>query len=229
MTHEDLISLLGDRARIEGGKLIVLGGYVYLPSLTTMPEGVEFRNSGFVDLHSLPALPEGVEFRNGGYVDLPSLTNEVQRYHGKQIRLRNVDAFTMLIKRERACAGFKIARARYFGGGPIEQLRPCFIASNDDFSAHGSTIAKAISDLRFKIAQVDFDKDDLIAEISSRGTVRFDDFRLLTGACSEGLREGMAQAGIDPDATELPLSDVLAKAHGPYGNALKECFEAADR
>ena len=48
-------------------------GYVNLKSLTTLPEGVVFRNEGSVNLKSLTTLPEGIVFRNKGYVYLESL------------------------------------------------------------------------------------------------------------------------------------------------------------
>lgn len=57
-----------------------------------------------------------------------------------------------------------------------------------------------------------------------RGTVRWDDFRLITGACSEGLRVGMIEAGLNPEAEELPLSVVLEKAHGEFGDAFRRAM-----
>src|SRR3990167_8842932 len=61
--------------KINGKKTTVLGGYVYLRSLTSMPDNVEFNNGGGVDLGSLTSMPDNVEFNNGGYVDLNSLTS----------------------------------------------------------------------------------------------------------------------------------------------------------
>jgi hypothetical protein len=98
MTKEEFIEEL-DRKKysyeIEGNKIVVIGGYVQLESLTSLPPGVEFRNRGDVYLRSLTSLspdavfknvgnvwlrsltslPPGVEFRNGGSVDLGSLTS----------------------------------------------------------------------------------------------------------------------------------------------------------
>ncbi len=49
-------------------------GYVSLDSLTQLPDNVYFNNEGFVYLYSLTQLPENVIFNNKGFVDLYSLT-----------------------------------------------------------------------------------------------------------------------------------------------------------
>ena len=79
-------------------------------------------------------------------------------------------------------------------------------------------------DLRFKIAERDFDEDELVQEIVQRGTVHINDFRLITGACEEGTRHGMKEAGLDPAADELPLKIVLGAAFGSYGERFKSLF-----
>ena len=203
-------------------------GSVDLRSLTTLPEGVTFSNSGSVYLSSLTTLPEGVTFSNSGSVDLRSLTDELQVYRGEQIRVRHVDGYTMLILNERSQHGTTICRSAYFGGGELAGLKRCFIASDSKHSAHGSTIEKALRDLRFKSMEHDFDQDELVSQIKERGTVQINDFRLITGACEEGTREGMAIAGLDRDADELPLDAVLAAVHGSYGDRFKELFAPAE-
>lgn len=177
-----------------------------------------------VDLSGLTSLPEGTTFSNGGYVDLSGLTSESQTYQGKAIRLRHVDGYTMLILSERSQGDTAICHAAYFGGGDLDKLRRCYIASQGGYHAHGRTIDHALRDLRFKTMEHDFDQDELVAEIKERGTVLITDFRLITGACEEGTREGMAQAGLDRDADELPLPAVLAAVHGSYGERFKALF-----
>jgi hypothetical protein len=203
------------------------GGYVYLRSLTTLPEGVTFSNGGDVYLRSLTTLPEGVTFSNGGYVYLRSLESEEQSYQGRTIRLRQVDDYTMLICSERKRGGVTISRARYFGGGDIDQLRECYIASEGDYHAHGASIDEALRDLRFKAAAENFDPSDTIAEIIRTGVVERNQFRLLTGACDEGLRAGLEQAGLAGDADKLPLDVALKAAHGGYGLRFKAMIAEA--
>jgi len=48
--------------------------YVYLPSLTQLPENVIFNNKGSVNLSSLTQLSENTVFNNEGFVNLNSLT-----------------------------------------------------------------------------------------------------------------------------------------------------------
>jgi len=199
-------------------------GGVNLSSLTTLPEGVTFSNGGYVNLYSLTTLPEGVAFSNGGYVNLYSLTSETQTYQGRTIRLRRVDGYTMRILSERTLLdGTRLARAEYFQGSKAAPQK-CYIASDGAHSAHGATADEALTDLRFKLADHG-DKAELVATIKARGTVTFQDFRYLTGACSEGLRHGMEEAGLDPAATELPFDTVMAAVHGGFGDTFKTMME----
>jgi hypothetical protein len=77
MTKKQLIKYLTERNiphKVAGKQITVLGGPVYLNSLTTLPEGIKFENQGTVFLNSLTTLPEGIKFENQGYVSLNSLT-----------------------------------------------------------------------------------------------------------------------------------------------------------
>lgn len=200
----------------------VRGGSVDLPSPTILPDGVTFSNGGYVYLRGLTTLPDGVTFSNGGGVYLCSLTSEEQLYQGKTIRLRTIDGFTMLINSERQVGEYTVMSCHYFAGGDLDKLKPCYVATDGTHNAHGDTIEQAIRDLRFKIAQVDYDVDDLVSQIKERGTVTFNDFRLLTGACEAGLMHGLEEAGLSPDTEELTIEEALRAAHGPYGEAFRK-------
>lgn len=200
------------------------GGGVSLPSLTTLPKGAAFSNGGYVDLRSLTTLPESVAFNNSGSVYLPSLPAGIYAYAGTHIRIENIDGYTMIAQSERTRGEYRIMSCRYFGGGDISKLRRCYVVQRGEYSAHGETVEKAIRDLRFKECQEDFDADELIETIKARGTIEFNDFRLLTGACEEGLRHGLEEAGLSPDTEVLPLADALRAAHGPYGATFREIF-----
>ena len=61
---------------IKDGVLIVIHkGPVYLSSLTSLPENVQFNNKGSVALDNLTSLPDNIQFNNNGYVYLSSLTS----------------------------------------------------------------------------------------------------------------------------------------------------------
>jgi hypothetical protein len=200
-------------------------GYVYLRSLTSLPKDVQFNNHGYVYLNNLTSLPKDVQFNNHGYVYLNNLTSERQTYRGREVTLRQIDGYTMLIGKTKTVGEFTISKARYFGGGDIDKLKPCVIASNGTLHAHGETAETAMRDLRFKIAQVNFDADELIASIRAAGKITFNEFRLLTGACESGLRHGLASLGLDENTESLPLADAMRLVAGKYGaERMREAF-----
>lgn len=139
--------------------------------------------------------------------------------------LAHIDSISTLLGRSRIVNGVRLHKAWWLRDiAPDKPLHPCFVAEQDGVFAHGDTAEQAMRDLRFKIARRDFDPTALVETIQERGTVTRDDFRLLTGACETGLRIGMADVGLDPDAEELPLPVVLAKAHGSFGDAFRAHF-----
>jgi len=226
MTHEKLIALLPNgTCKIADGRLIVNGGHVFLPSLTSLPEGVEFRNGGHVFLNSLTSLPEGVEFKNGGHVSLNSLTSPMQQYQGRTVRIEIVDGYTTIVGERHTVGEAQVAKCRYFKGGPIDDMPTCYVAWVGDDAAHGETAAKAIEDAQFKSATANLDVDELVATIKQRGTVTFSDYRLLTGACREGLERGLEDCGFAKDTPELPLPKVMELSKGRYGDErMRELF-----
>ncbi len=191
-------------------------GNVYLVSQTMLPENMKFENRGSVFLDNLTTFSEGTVFENDGSVYLPSLTDERQPYRGRTIRLKHIDGYTMLIVSERQLGDVTLYRARYFGGCDLDKLKACYIAHEGDYYAHGDNAKQAMRDLRFKIMQADFDPEELVAEIKARGTVTFNDYRLLTGACASGLTHGLAQLGAE-GAEEMPLAEALNLCRGRYG------------
>jgi hypothetical protein len=198
------------------GVTLSAGGSLYLSSLTTLPEGVTLSAGGYLDLSSLTTLPEGVTLSAGGYLDLSSLTTEEQTYQGKAIRLRTIDGYTMRLISKRKIGPVTLWSAQHFKGDPKTDKRS-FVAQDGETYAHGDTAESALRDLRFKIASRDFDVDDLVAKIKARGTVEFNDYRLLTGACESGTRQHLIERGQDPDAESIPLAEALALSKGGYG------------
>ena len=210
------------------GVSLTAGGYLDLRSLTTLPEGVSLTAGGSLDLRSLTTLPEGVSLTAGGYLDLSSLTTEDQIYQGKTIRLRTIDGYTMRLISKRKVGSVTLWSAQYFKGDLKADPRS-FVAQDGETYAHGETAEAALRDIRFKIAQRDFDVDDLVSSIKARGTVEFNDYRLLTGACEAGTRAHLLAHGINPDETaSLPLSKALEISRSGYGgDVFARLIEAA--
>lgn len=212
------------------------GGSLYLPKLTTLADNVRLLANGSLDLSSLMTLPYNVTLSAGNLLYLPSLTefpadvtlsaggsiylsglrSEVQEYGGQTIRLRTIDDICTRLISSRRVGGVTVWSGQYFRGHLDTDPR-CYVACEGEFSAHGASVKQAMRDLRFKIAQVNFDASELVETIKRRGTVRFEDYRLLTGACSEGLEMGMRERGLDPLADAVPLADVLRLCADGYG------------
>lgn len=190
-------------------KYITARGYV------VTRDGDAISCAGYLDLDSLTSLPEGVSLSAGGYLGLDSLTSETQVYQGQTIRLRKIDYTTMRLISSRKVGDVTLWRAQYFLGH-LDTDHRCYVAQDGDDYAHGESAEEALRDLRFKVAQRDLDPDELVAEIKARGVVTFNDYRLLTGACAEGLRDGLRQRG-RPDAEDMPLAEALALCVGGYG------------
>ncbi len=190
-------------------------GDVDLRSLTSLPEGISFNNQGYVDLSSLTSLPEGISFNNQGDVDLSSLTIEKQTYRGQEITIREIDTCTMLIESEKIKKGVTICKARYFGGGDLDKLKPCYLAKVGNHWAHGETVKEAVQDATDK-AVIYMDQSEVVAEIKSTGKVTVAQYRAITGACREGCRHFLQTIG-KPDATELNLEEAKELTKGHYG------------
>jgi hypothetical protein len=192
-------------------------GWVYLNGLTTSPENFTFENDDGVSLNALTALHETTKFENGGGVYLSALTANTINYKGQELNIEQVDGSTMIVHSEKKVGEATVASASYFGGGELKELRKCFIAKKDGYSAHGESIKEALSDLTFKIAQVDFDVDELVEIIKEKKSVTVSEYRLLTGACSIGVQEFLDERGLQEKDT-LPLSEVSKITKGHYGS-----------
>ena len=180
-------------------------------------------HQGYVDLRSLTTLPEGVKFENQGSVDLESLTTPFV-YRNKTITLKTIDGLPMLLDSKKQKGEFEIVQARYFGGGPLNKLKKCYIATRGEFHAHGDSIKEAINDVNFKFLQENLDTKKLVKEIKQKQTVNINEYRLLTGACSAGVNAFIANRGLQ-DKDKLPLSEVLSITQGHYGGSrMQELF-----
>ena len=201
--HKQFITYLKENGiPFEHGKnsVTVLGGNVYFYSLTTLPKGVEFNNKG------------GVYFR--------SLASPHQTYRGKKVKLINIDGYTMLVTSEKTQGEYSICKAKYFGGGDILKLKSCFLASKDNVWAHGNTVKSAIEDIQFKLIEQS-NKQEIIHKIKSSKVVTVNDFRVLTGACREGIRQHLSNLGIDMDSVEsLSINGAIEAMKGSsFGDA----------
>ena len=80
MTQKEFIEILKEKEikyKINGDSVVITRdqGFVYLNSLTSLPENTKFTNNGSVYLSGLTSLPESTKFNNSGAVTLNSLTS----------------------------------------------------------------------------------------------------------------------------------------------------------
>jgi hypothetical protein len=133
----------------------------------------------------------------------------------------------MLMQTAKRVGDFHVAKAVYFGGGDVDKLRQYYVASHDDVYAHGDTVETSIRDLRFKIAQVNFNPSELIDRVKYTGVITRNDFRLFTGACESGLAHGLEAMGLPPDLDQMSIVEALAKSAGKYGgDKLRSAFSS---
>lgn len=193
-------------AYVDGNSIEILGGDVWLSSIKSLPKNVKFNNQGSVNLSSL--------------------TSSKQSYLGAEREFRHIDGYTMLITSERKQGDLTILRAKYFGGGAIKSLNSCFVAQSGDHSAHGNTLKSAIEDVQYKI-QAHSGKDEAIERVKSSQQVTVNDFRVITGACREGMRQHLSNRRINMDTIEfLPLGEALkAMAGSSFGDQFRQAIQ----
>ena len=92
--------------------------------------------------------------------------------------------------------------------------------------AHGETLKSAIEDVQYKLSKR-AGKQDAIDRIKSSKQVTINDFRAITGACRDGMREHLSYRNIDMDEIEsLPLDDALQAMDGnSFGDRFKHELE----
>ena len=200
-------------------------GDVYLDSLTKLPEDTKFENQGNLYLNSLTSLPDGTKFENKGSVNLYSLDNKKINYLNKDFKIKIIDFITMLIdSNSKIIDGIKVTKAYYFKGGSLKDLPKSYIASKDDYTAHGETVKEAIEDLNFKILSTNFNIKDIVSKIKKSKIVSINDYRLLTGACRQGCKEFMKSNKFK--GNEVSLEEVLKLTKNEFGGSrFKELIE----
>ncbi len=193
------------------------GGDVWLEhnSLTSLPYNLKFENSGCVwlDHNNLTSLPENIGFENGGSVYLTKNNSNSFRYQGKVVEI--VDEFTMLILSSKVLSGLTIKKAHRFHGDNFKgEHEIAYIAQKDGLSAHGASVKEAVEDLEFK--RLERDLPAVVKDIKARGYVTVQDYRLLTGACREGIRVFLEEKDVKVD--KMSIAEALELTEGAYGH-----------
>jgi hypothetical protein len=108
----------------------------------------------------------------------------------------------------------------------VEGVKKYFVyLKNSFYCAHGSTIAEAIADAIWKDPAKRPNLETLKAEIREAGQKRkitINEFRVLTGACTEGCRVALERAKKEAPLTAKEIRDSVSLE---WGNKLIEILE----
>jgi len=218
---------LSSLTELAAGVTITSGGTLFLGRLTTLPEGVKLAAGGGLDLSSLTELAAGAKLTAGGSLELGNLTKlpagvtlsakEVDGYLNQTWQgrtLRSIDGIVMvLIGTEHRVGAATVQASRYFGRPDDSAL--VYVATVGEHTAHGATVEDAVEDATLKAGLID--PTEIIAEIKATGSVTRGQYRAITGACREGVRQWCASQGVADETESLPLAAVLSMTAGQYG------------
>jgi len=176
---------------------------------------------------SLPMLEKTGYSGVTGSINIRSLVGK-HTIRGQDLEFEYIDGFTNIIDSRRTQGEFEIIKVRYFGGGNLADLRKCFIARRGELYAHGETIKDAVDDVNFKFLQIDFNASSLVDDIKTRQNVTINDYRLLTGACLNGVHQFLRSHCIDYENQEsIPLEQVISLTANAFGGErIAELFKA---
>lgn len=109
----------------------------------------------------------------------------------------------------------------------VNGVKKFFVTLKDTFwCAHGSSIAEAVADAIWKDPKQRPPLEQIKSEIQKEGPSRkitLNEFRALTGACSEGCRVALKKAGLD--GSPMKAKDIRDKVSAEWGNKLIQILE----
>jgi len=199
-----------------------VGGGLYLDGLTSTPEGFNPTVGGSLNLNGLKSIPKGFNPTVGGYLDLGGLTDvECKRpiyplewQDGKYIFADGV--LTEVVNRKGS-----VYRVKYIGKPEV-----LYLVTNGKLWSHGKTLAEAKADLLYKISNRNpdqFKNLKLTSKLTFAEAVAC--YRVLTGACSAGVKHFVEQNDLAGMKT-ITVKEIIKKTKGQYGGeAFSEFFK----
>ena len=201
-----------------------VGGDLYLSSLTSIPEGFNPTVGGDLDLISLTSIPEGFNPTVGGYLYLRSDS----KYIGADVKLDFISwqngkyilvdgEFTEVVSKKG-----NVCKVKY-----INNPKEFYLVSDGNGKyAHGETLEEAKADLIYKI---DNRKKDDFKNLNHESVLKFEDaivcYRVITGACSFGVKEYIKSRLPQPSKHEYSISEMIKLTENEYGgNSFKLFF-----
>ncbi len=109
----------------------------------------------------------------------------------------------------------------------VSGVKKYFVTLKDTFwCAHGSSIAEAVADAIWKDPKQRPPLEQLKSDIQKEGKERLitlNEFKVLTGACSEGCRVTLKKAGLD--GSPMKAKDIRDKVSSEWGGKLIQILE----
>jgi hypothetical protein len=133
----------------------------------------------------------------------------------KEYQVKYIDGSCFVIEAERTSKGIRIYSGYNLLGMDKKKIlkHNCFVASKDNFYAHGETLKKAISDLQFKVVAEKLKKEPIKADTE----ITINHYRLITGACEMGVKSWMQQNGIKVEKIKAKDLLPILKNTNAYG------------
>ena len=217
-----------DLSRVESlpdGFAPVVGGSLYLNNLESIPAGFAPTVGGCLDLYAAESIPDDFTPTVGDLClrDFEDTNHQTTKppallswQDGKYILVDGI--FTEVVSHSG-----NVWRVKRIGESKVT-----YVVTDGEKYAHGATLEIARDDLVFKIG--DSDKSDFEAwtvdtEVTFEEAVAC--YRVVTGACSFGVKEFTERHDLDQKATYV-IKDVIEMVEGSYGaSEFKEFFQVA--
>ena len=188
-----------------------ISGSLYLGSLTSIPKGFNPTVGGSLDLRSLTSIPKGFNPTVGSSLYLRSgLKSDFTPLPAKRIFSWKKGKFIMVdnILCEVVNKRGKVYKIKIAG-----KFNESYLIIDGQYSSHGETLKKAKEDLLFKI-----NSEKIKSEPIKKDTViTIQHYRIITGACEQGVKSWMQQNGITKDKIKASELLPLLKKSNAYG------------
>ena len=168
--------------------------------------------TGYLYVHSNVTLPQLTSV--GGYLYVYSNVTLNIKFL-KKLNYIVSDTKLFVIESKKTSKGITIYSGYNLNGiknNKLVKQTTIYLASKDEFFAHGKTIKKAVEDLQFKLISEKLKKEPIKKDTIL--TIKY--YRLLTGACELGVKEWMRSNKIEEGIKAIDLLPILEKTNA-YG------------
>ena len=209
------------RKVITSDLIIGIGECIKFPNLKSIIGNVSVRENAKFDAPVLQTCGNVYVSENAKF-DSNVLKFEIKdgnftyfKFKNKKLSAYKIDGAIFIQESEKTTKGINVRIGYNFLG--IDNLiiikENCFIASKDNYNAHGKTVKQAISDLQFKMIAEKIKKDPIKKDTII--TVQY--YRIVTGACQQGVESWMRQNNIKKESYKASELLPLLEKTNAYG------------